>query len=319
MPHTFGGLQLPVPVPENARTEATSDPFLDTVVAYLKAVINAQTGDAWRAIAPGTANPVIATGTHNPGKEAFRSNALPALFAWRADNTARAAKLGGWDAVVTTINVLWVPPRAQQETLRLRHPFRNAIEKAIRYAFIVGRDPSWVIEGDTYYDAQTEGSVFIRYAGASKIDLGIFQRHELVVQFDEGKPDVFDALLIPLEITEVLSAVEGTFDDLGDVRGAIELGEDPLTVQSYQFKPTLSSVGPTSGGIAGGTAIALRGMQLSDESTIAIGGVECTDVTYVDETTITALTGAHAAGVADVVLTDPSGATATLTAAFTFA
>ncbi len=319
MPDMFGGLVLPVPVPTNAKTEATSDPFLDVLVSYLQAVINAVAGDAWRALAPASANPVIHTDTHNPGTEVFRSAMLPALFAWRQDTKA-PTKLGSWDATVTTVPVLWVPSREMEETLRQRHPFRNAIEKSIRYAFAAGRHPSWVVEDDEYYDAETYGSVFLYHAKIAKLTIGPFQRQDLVIESHGGRADTFPALSLALEVTETLDLAADGYDDLAHVQGVVKIGpvDDLLTVGAFTFKPTLLTVTPSTGSIDGGTTITIIGSQLDAEMTLTLGGVACTDITQLDDCTFTAVTGAHAEAAVDAIATMPSGATATLANAFTY-
>jgi hypothetical protein len=53
-------------------------------------------------------------------------------------------------------------------------------------------------------------------------------------------------------------------------------------------------------------------------ATVSIGGVAAGTLTVVNATTITATVGAHAAGVTDVVVTNPDAQTATLSGGFTY-
>lgn len=80
---------------------------------------------------------------------------------------------------------------------------------------------------------------------------------------------------------------------------------------------TFTSITPATGAQAGGTAVTIKGTNLSGTTAVAIGGVACTSVVIVNETTITCATGAHAAGAVNVVITDDSG-TVTGTGAFTY-
>jgi hypothetical protein len=83
--------------------------------------------------------------------------------------------------------------------------------------------------------------------------------------------------------------------------------------------PTLTSVTPTSGPIGGGTPITVNGTNFANGATLAIDGRAATNVVIVTPTTLTAVTPAGAVvGAADVVITNPDQATATLANAFTY-
>lgn len=81
--------------------------------------------------------------------------------------------------------------------------------------------------------------------------------------------------------------------------------------------PTVTDTSPASGGTAGGTAITLTGTDFTDASDVSVGGVSCSSLVVVGPTSITCITGAHAAGVLDVVVTTPAG-TGTQTNGFTY-
>ena len=66
--------------------------------------------------------------------------------------------------------------------------------------------------------------------------------------------------------------------------------------------PTLSSISPTSGSTSGGTTVTLTGTNFASGATVTIGGVAATGVTVLGSTSLRAITGARAAGVADVVV-----------------
>src|SRR3989442_2329446 len=67
--------------------------------------------------------------------------------------------------------------------------------------------------------------------------------------------------------------------------------------------PTVTGVSPSSGPTAGGTAIAISGTGFAAGATVTVGGTPATGVSVVSATQINATTPAHAAGVADVVVT----------------
>ncbi len=74
--------------------------------------------------------------------------------------------------------------------------------------------------------------------------------------------------------------------------------------------PTVTAVAPTSGPAGGGTAITITGTNFVAGSTVTVGGTAATGVAFLNATTITANTPAHAAGIADVVVTTPGGSSA---------
>ncbi len=81
--------------------------------------------------------------------------------------------------------------------------------------------------------------------------------------------------------------------------------------------PTVSSISPSSGSTAGGTDITILGTSFAGTPTVMLGGVAATSVRVLGTTTIQAVTGAHAAGPADVVVTVGSS-TATMAGGFTY-
>lgn len=81
--------------------------------------------------------------------------------------------------------------------------------------------------------------------------------------------------------------------------------------------PTATSIAPTSGTTAGGTAVVLTGTDFVAGATVTVGGAAAT-VGTVTATTVAFTTPAHAAGAVDVVVRNPDGQTDTLAAAFTY-
>ncbi|MGH9361801.1 MAG: IPT/TIG domain-containing protein, partial [Thermoanaerobaculia bacterium] len=80
--------------------------------------------------------------------------------------------------------------------------------------------------------------------------------------------------------------------------------------------PTIAAVTPQSGSTAGGTPITITGTGFLAGATVTLGGVPATSVNVVSSTTITAVTGAHATGAVNLVVTNPNGGSATLVSAF---
>ena len=82
---------------------------------------------------------------------------------------------------------------------------------------------------------------------------------------------------------------------------------------------TLTTIAPTSGPIAGGTALTLTGAGFDNAGTVSVvvGGQNATSIVVVSDTTVTCVTPAHAAGAATVEISNDTG-TATLANAFTY-
>ncbi|MCZ2108968.1 MAG: IPT/TIG domain-containing protein [Dehalococcoidia bacterium] len=71
--------------------------------------------------------------------------------------------------------------------------------------------------------------------------------------------------------------------------------------------PVVSSVTPASGSVLGGTLITITGSGFTGASAVTIGGTAATNVSVTSDTTITAVTPAHAAGLANIVVVAPGG------------
>ncbi len=84
--------------------------------------------------------------------------------------------------------------------------------------------------------------------------------------------------------------------------------------------PTITSVSPSSGPIAGGTTITITGANyvLGAGGEIRVGGVVATGIAYISSTQLRAVTPASTAGARDVLVRNPNGVTATLTGGFTY-
>jgi hypothetical protein len=83
--------------------------------------------------------------------------------------------------------------------------------------------------------------------------------------------------------------------------------------------PTVTSVAPNSGPDTGGTSVTITGTNFdSGVTNVTFGGTAATGVTFVNSTSITATTPAHAAGAVDVVVTNPDTQSGTLTTGYTY-
>jgi phosphatidylinositol-3-phosphatase len=82
--------------------------------------------------------------------------------------------------------------------------------------------------------------------------------------------------------------------------------------------PSVSGITPNSGSTAGGTSVTINGSNFVSGATLSIGGTAASNVSFVNSTTLTATTPAHAAGTVNVVVTNPDAQSGTLTNGFTF-
>ena len=78
---------------------------------------------------------------------------------------------------------------------------------------------------------------------------------------------------------------------------------------------SISSVSPSFGSAAGGTAITIAGKNFTGATSVMIGGIPATSFVVVSATSITAVSPIGSAGAKDVVVTTPAG-TATLVGGF---
>ncbi|PTL79262.1 IPT/TIG domain-containing protein [Vitiosangium sp. GDMCC 1.1324] len=82
--------------------------------------------------------------------------------------------------------------------------------------------------------------------------------------------------------------------------------------------PRITGISPVSGPSTGGTRVSLTGSGFEPGATVSFGGMAASGVTVADAEHLTATTLAHAAGVVDVVVSNPSGSRATLGGGFTY-
>jgi hypothetical protein len=77
---------------------------------------------------------------------------------------------------------------------------------------------------------------------------------------------------------------------------------DNDTTGPSETAPRVAAISPTSGTTVGGTSVTITGSNFAAGATVGIGGVNATTVTVLNANTLTAVTGPHAAGRADVVV-----------------
>jgi hypothetical protein len=79
------------------------------------------------------------------------------------------------------------------------------------------------------------------------------------------------------------------------------------TLFTFVAPPTVNSISPTSGPLAGGTSVTITGTNFTGATSVIIGGAAATSVVVVSNTTIIATTPAGTPGTASVVVTTSGG------------
>lgn len=91
-----------------------------------------------------------------------------------------------------------------------------------------------------------------------------------------------------------------------------------LTITASGPVVTVTGVNPAVGPAAGRTPVTITGSNFQSGAAVSLGGAAATGVVFVDAGTLTAVTGAHAAGVVDVVVTNPDSLSGTLRNGFAY-
>jgi len=71
--------------------------------------------------------------------------------------------------------------------------------------------------------------------------------------------------------------------------------------------PTVTGITPASGPVSGGTEVTITGTKFTGATAVTFDGIAATEFTVISDTSLTAMTPAHAAGAVDVVVTTPGG------------
>ena len=83
---------------------------------------------------------------------------------------------------------------------------------------------------------------------------------------------------------------------------------------TYDAKPTVGSLIPAAGPIAGGNSVTINGTGFVSGAGVNFGATASATVTFVSATQLKAVAPAHAAGIVDVTVTTPGGTSAIVAA-----
>ena len=171
--------------------------------------------------------------------------------------------------------------------------------------------------GTTHAGAQSSGTTGLPVGGS-------------YVNWNNNEPNNFNGNENSLQI---LSGAGGKWNDLNEISGTPQFyvveyggnGEALLYLSAsrtinvtFISPPIITSLSPSSGLIAGGTAIVITGTGFASGATVTIGGDVCTNVLFVSATSITCTIPARTAGAADVVVTNTDTGTGTYEGSFMY-
>jgi photosystem II stability/assembly factor-like uncharacterized protein len=128
-----------------------------------------------------------------------------------------------------------------------------------------------------------------------------------VVVIDESS---ITAVTPPHESGPVDVTVTNPDGESGTLAGGFNFVETPA--------PTVTGIDPAEGDASGGTAVTISGSGFLDGAGVSFNGAAALNVTVVNQSSITAVTPAHASGTVDVTVTNPDGKSGTLENGFTF-
>nr|WP_234902700.1 cadherin-like beta sandwich domain-containing protein [Agrobacterium larrymoorei] len=119
----------------------------------------------------------------------------------------------------------------------------------------------------------------------------------------------------PHEGTIATLSSSGLFIRIGNTRGY--LSAVSITCSAPASQPTITSISPASGSIAGGTSTVITGTNFLGASGVSFGGIAATSFTINSASSITAVAPAHMVGTVDLAV-ETAGGTGTLYNGFTF-
>lgn len=166
--------------------------------------------------------------------------------------------------------------------------------------------------------------------GAAKAKLWSVRRHYLntggtiteTTQEDLAGPDEVGgatAASVSLTRTGATARTEVTGVAATSLRWSMQRQVVSLAAPAVAPLPlSVDSVAPSSGLIAGGTAVTITGTGFDTGADVEFDGVTATSIVVVNSTSITCVTPAGSAGTADVTVTNPDTETDTLVGGYTY-
>ena len=178
---------------------------------------------------------------------------------------------------------------------------KNVIQPKCLSCHITGA-ASYGIDLSSYSKMMATGSVVARNPLQSR-----FYTQALAGAMPKGGPVLNEAVV--QTIYDWINS--GALDDTGSEPIAVI---EPVVIPT----PTVSAVSPTSGPAGGGTGLTLTGSGFISSTTVTVGGSPCTNVQFVSASSLTCISPAHSVGIVDIIVSNSSTLSATLSAGFTY-
>jgi hypothetical protein len=214
-------------------------PHLHALGSFAATVLQAELGDAWRALAVGRgAVPKAVDGLRagdsivrrvwhsDPRLGGFEPGDLPGLFVFDTNKTDHPRVAADWYRGVSNVVLSWVPHRVDLDRrLHEREPFFGAVDKVLSQAFARQRHPAWVVAADA---AAPAGLLSAPLASAlTPTTITSFNGSLIPFPLDYGRP-----------VTVATSAAVGAYDvsEPVVVRGLLDDGNS-FTDSLYLMDP----------------------------------------------------------------------------------
>jgi len=154
------------------------------------------------------------------------------------------------------------------------------------------------------------GKTVVTIAGGLDHNLALCSDGTVAAWGDNRSNQLGDNTSIQRNAPMAVTTASGTSVLSGRTVSALSVGSQAnhsLAIYGIAAPPTVTGILPLTGVTAGGTTVTITGANFTGATAVTIGGTSATGVTVVDDATIQAITPAHGAGLADVVVTTPSG------------
>lgn len=183
MTDIIGSIAIPTTTP--AVGIVAGFPELGYIAEFCKSVLNVDALAHWHAVAPDTL-PVLSAFTHDP-KLLLDDSKLPSIYCFGVESEGNYT---GTDitTLTTSVSVWWLMEPCQDEQATLRDPCRILMARVLDNALSGGRNPAWIVPGDTDPYASDWGSSLTGYIGAwKKIQVSKFSMLSVELPIIDGR------------------------------------------------------------------------------------------------------------------------------------
>ena len=237
---------------------------------------------------------------------------FPLLAVWRKTAQHKRTTVG-WESDRGTFDLLYaLPPLTAGQAEQLL-PILHAIAAVIRHGTTQSFDPAYTPPGGNLGDSPWDKT----FAGIAE-----FGFDESTFGLLPGTGNLkFPALIMSGYTLERDFRLPGQTFDGADLTVALGGTAGPVIAQvSTHQPPAIVSVAPSSGAVAGGTVVTIRGTGFTAGATALFGTAQVLATVSSDGTTVTcASPPGQQLGAVDVTVIDVDGQTVTASGAFTYA